>query len=76
MAMAWKCFCFDFAILQHIAPLDLQWPLAQLFPTALAGSSGWYTVYLSLMSMTQANYIHKELIMNVRSFIIKILMLN
>jgi hypothetical protein len=29
---------FFFALVQHILPLSLQWPIVQLFPAARAGS--------------------------------------
>jgi hypothetical protein len=32
-------FCFIFALIQHVAPLCLQWPLAQTFPVAWTGST-------------------------------------
>jgi hypothetical protein len=32
--MPWECFCWDFALVQHVAPLYFQWPLAQLVPAA------------------------------------------
>ncbi len=47
MSMPWERFCF----VHHVAPLHLQWPLAQLFPAASEGSLGQYSVYLSFMSM-------------------------
>jgi len=30
---------FDLALVQHVAPWCLQWPLARLFPRAWAGST-------------------------------------
>jgi hypothetical protein len=38
--MPWECFSFDFALVQHVALLCLQWPLAQPFPAAWASSTG------------------------------------
>ena len=49
MAMPWECLCFEFALVQHVAPLCLQWTLALLFPLNWAGSMG--SVYLCYMSM-------------------------
>jgi hypothetical protein len=40
MVMPW--FCFVFALVQHVAPLCLQWPLAQPLPAA------WAVVWVSL----------------------------
>jgi len=37
MAMPWQCFCFDFALVHHVAQLCLQRPLAQLSPPAWEG---------------------------------------
>ncbi len=39
MAMAWECFCFDLALVLHMVPLCMQWPLAQLFPAAWVGGT-------------------------------------
>jgi len=39
------------ALIHRIAPLCLQWPLAQLFPEAWAGGMGQSSVYFSKMSM-------------------------
>jgi hypothetical protein len=36
--MSWECFCFDFAAVLHVAPLHLQWTLAQLFPAIWAAT--------------------------------------
>jgi hypothetical protein len=51
----WLCqgnvFVLIFTLVQHVAPLCLQWPLAQLFPAAWAGVLSQCSVYLSLMSM-------------------------
>ncbi len=45
MPVSWECFDLDFALVQHVAPLCLQWPLAQLFPAAWAraGIMGQYS---------------------------------
>jgi hypothetical protein len=43
MAKLCQCFCFVYALLQHVAPSYLQRPLTQLFPTALAGGVGEYS---------------------------------
>ncbi len=51
MAMTWECFYFDFAVVQHVAPLCLRWPLAHLFPAAWESNTGQCTNYLSQMSM-------------------------
>jgi hypothetical protein len=51
MAMPLECFCVAFALVQHVVPLCLGWPLAQLFPAAWAGGAGQSSVYLSSMSM-------------------------
>jgi len=48
MAMPLKPFDF---LVQHVAPLCLQWPLAQLFPTF---SQAVLTIALSLMSIDKA----------------------
>jgi hypothetical protein len=34
MDTPWEYFCFDFALVLDVAPLCLQWPLAQLFLVA------------------------------------------
>jgi len=48
----WLCLgSAFFALVQHVTPLRLEWPLVQLFPTAWAGSTAQFSVYLSLMSM-------------------------
>jgi hypothetical protein len=47
MAMLRECFCLDLASVEHVAPLCLQWPLAQLFPAAWADSLGHCSVYCS-----------------------------
>ena len=49
--MPWKCFCFDFALVQDVATLCLHWPLAPLFPTPWTGCMSQWSVYLSYMSM-------------------------
>jgi hypothetical protein len=38
---------FDFDLVQHVAPLCLQWPLAQLFLAARDGGTGKGSVNLS-----------------------------
>jgi hypothetical protein len=47
MAMAWECFCLDFAFVQIVVPKCLQWPLAQVFPAAWAGGTFKFLLYLS-----------------------------
>ncbi len=47
MALPWECVCFDFVLVEHEAPLILQWPLAELFPATRAGGTGRQSVYLS-----------------------------
>jgi hypothetical protein len=37
MVMPWECFYFIFALVEHVAPMCLQWPLGQLFIAAWAG---------------------------------------
>jgi hypothetical protein len=49
--MSWKCCGFDFALVQHVVPLSLQWQLAQLFPVARGGSTSQCLFYISFMSM-------------------------
>jgi len=51
MAMPQECFCFA---LCFVAPLCLQWPLAQLLPAAWPGGASHCSVYPSLMSMNQS----------------------
>jgi hypothetical protein len=51
MAMPGMFLFCSFALVQRLAPLSLQCPLAQLFPTAGAGGTGQSSDYLSLMSM-------------------------
>ncbi len=56
----WLCygnvFILFFALVQHVAPLCLQWLLAQLFHAAWPGSMGHSSVYLSLMTMYEKDY--------------------
>jgi len=42
-----KVFVLIFALVRHVTPLYMQWPLAQLFPGAWASSIGQCSVYLS-----------------------------
>ncbi len=51
MAMPRHGFCYDSVLVQHVAPLVLQWPLTQLFPVAWASGTGSCPAYLSQMSM-------------------------
>ncbi len=51
-----ECLCFDFALVQHLAPVCLQWPLSQLYPGAWADSTSQWSVYISLMSMVRVPY--------------------
>ncbi len=36
----WLCFCFDFASVQHVVSLCLQWPQTQLLPAVCESSTG------------------------------------
>jgi hypothetical protein len=47
MTMPMVCFCFDFQFGTACGTIILQWPLTQLFPKALAGSTGQCSVHLS-----------------------------
>jgi len=40
--MPWECVCFDFALIQHVALLCFQWPLAQLFPAVFASAQSTF----------------------------------
>ena len=44
MTLPWE---FDLALVQRVALLSFQLPLAQLFPAAWAGGTGQWSVYLS-----------------------------
>jgi hypothetical protein len=44
MAMPWKCFCFDYSLVQHVVPLSMQLPLAKLFLSAWAGQCLVYNI--------------------------------
>jgi len=46
--MAMQCSCFDFALVQHVAPFNLQLPLSQIFLAAWAGITGLCSVHLFL----------------------------
>ncbi len=45
-----ECFCFNFALVKHVAPLCLQWSLLQLLPAARAGGIGQMLCLSSLMT--------------------------
>jgi hypothetical protein len=49
-----------FALVQNVAPLCLQWLLAQLFLPAWAGGTGHCSVYLSLMSIETSSLASKK----------------
>ncbi len=53
IAVPWKCSCFEFALVELVAPLCLQWPMPQLLPVSWASKTGQCSVYLSLMSMAK-----------------------
>ncbi len=44
---------FDFALVQHVAPLCWQWPLAQLFPAARADRTEAVFLVVSDPSMNE-----------------------
>ncbi len=46
MTIQRECFFVYNALVQHVAPLCLQWPLAQLFPAAWAVSMSQSSAYL------------------------------
>ncbi len=51
MAISWDWFCFDFALVQHVLPLCLHCPLAQLFSAPWACGIYQRSVSLSFDSL-------------------------
>jgi hypothetical protein len=50
-------FLLIFVSVDNVAPLCLQWTLAQLFFAAWPGGTGQCSIYLSQMSMVKSSYL-------------------
>ncbi len=51
--LKFQIYGFDFALVELVAPLCLQWPMPQLLPVSWASKTGQCSVYYSLMSMAK-----------------------
>ncbi len=50
-----------FALVQHVVPLWLKWPMAQLFPAAWADSIGQYGIsFLDVYVLNTHNYYNMQ----------------